>query len=919
MKRIIPNAFVYTILTITMLCVNVFASDYAENYTDIYLQNFEEMQAGAIDEDFFVKPNNRITAEICENELKIAADAVSYFAVNSEIDDVSVVRNSNVNKHGIEMCFNPQCYVTKMNAPLTYSVNGRQYAYKADVGGNGAVFFDSADSIKAIKQFTYASTISGSNITAIRTNASRFKVDENMFNPDDNVVVEVRYYTPDNDEKRETKIKIFYPQYGDSDNSFTGSSTYNIPSSAAGHWETAKFYISYVDFSKYHETSNTYNKHNLRIESTQDKELFIHSVSVYKQSDNMNKAEIAKATIKKQFTQKLLYGNYELSFDLKIPDTEYYDDSINALKYNSGQGNFVVSAIDSDGDERISIEYEIDNSMGKAIKIYANTSDGRQELYSGDIFEKELSNKIIYNMENNKYSVEISENGQAIVASELSYSVMHDDKAFMNLQYISGKAGIISGAASIEIDNIKVSLQDNLSCMNCAEDLEAIELNITNPVNRDFILPTIGNIHSSNISWISSDETVISVNEEKASVRCGETEKNVTLTPQISVDGKVFKGNSFFVRVASITGTYADIIDIDEAVVAEDNGDGTVNVSISIQNCGPIMGENVHFIVTSVNPVTKTVSDKKVATEHINSNYQKLNMTVSNLSKSNDDILNFYLWNDENVSLINNAPTPISNLVVTPKVTGIKVDWNKSYDDNGDDAISCYEIYRDGVLIGETKETTYFDNSIDVGNAYAYSVSAKDTNNNESEISESLFAKSVEMYYVNVNCEDSKLGDNSNGISLILNPSNTSVPYTVYDLETHERYTPRIVEGKTYDSYMMFATNKLKNIDPNAVTGEYRNVAVRITYLDNSVGNLKLYYNAILPENAEDAETYYKAGPKMVEMIGDGKWKTTVIYLEDAQFRNPSKFAGADFAIGCTNGDRLYIKKVEVIQTERFE
>ena len=57
----------------------------------------------------------------------------------------------------------------------------------------------------------------------------------------------------------------------------------------------------------------------------------------------------------------------------------------------------------------------------------------------------------------------------------------------------------------------------------------------------------------------------------------------------------------------------------------------------------------------------------------------------------------------------------------------------------------------------------------------------------------------------------------------------------------------------------------------------------------------------------------------MVEMKGDGMWKTAVIYLNDAQFRNPSKFSGADFAIGCTNGDKLYIKKVEVIQTERFE
>ena len=163
-----------------------------------------------------------------------------------------------------------------MESPLTY--NGKQYSFMCSGGGNGAVYFEEVAGVKAIKQFTYAATVTNNAITAIRTNSSRFKVQEDMFSAGDDVIAEVRYYTPSGD-KKNGKIKLFYPKKGDNDNTFSGYKEFVIPESDAGAWKTVKFELSDVDFGKYRETSNASNMHNLCIEIEQDKEFYIHSIN----------------------------------------------------------------------------------------------------------------------------------------------------------------------------------------------------------------------------------------------------------------------------------------------------------------------------------------------------------------------------------------------------------------------------------------------------------------------------------------------------------------------------------------------------------------------------------------------------------------------------------------------------------------
>ncbi len=86
----------------------------------------------------------------------------------------------------------------------------------------------------------------------------------------------------------------------------------------------------------------------------------------------------------------------------------------------------------------------------------------------------------------------------------------------------------------------------------------------------------------------------------------------------------------------------------------------------------------------------------------------------------------------------NEVPTTPENLKVENKsITTVTLSWTSSVDNI---SIAGYEIYRDGVKIGETKytTTTYTDTRLNANTTYKYTVRAKDQAGNFSEVSSEI-------------------------------------------------------------------------------------------------------------------------------------------------------------------------------------
>ncbi len=82
------------------------------------------------------------------------------------------------------------------------------------------------------------------------------------------------------------------------------------------------------------------------------------------------------------------------------------------------------------------------------------------------------------------------------------------------------------------------------------------------------------------------------------------------------------------------------------------------------------------------------------------------------------------------------APSiPQSIVAESVSTSAVFLRWTSSTDLGG---VSKYKVYRDNVYLGQTNTTTYNDSSVAAGSSYAYTVTAVDTSNNESNKSTAL-------------------------------------------------------------------------------------------------------------------------------------------------------------------------------------
>ena len=48
-------------------------------------------------------------------------------------------------------------------------------------------------------------------------------------------------------------------------------------------------------------------------------------------------------------------------------------------------------------------------------------------------------------------------------------------------------------------------------------------------------------------------------------------------------------------------------------------------------------------------------------------------------------------------------------------------------------------------------------------------------------------------------------------------------------------------------------------------------------------------------------------------------WKTAVMRITDAEFKQSSNFSSGDFGFSVTMDDQMYIKRVEIIQADLYD
>lgn len=91
----------------------------------------------------------------------------------------------------------------------------------------------------------------------------------------------------------------------------------------------------------------------------------------------------------------------------------------------------------------------------------------------------------------------------------------------------------------------------------------------------------------------------------------------------------------------------------------------------------------------------------------------------------------------------NTPPSKPNGLIKTNRThTSVIFSWTESTESNG---IAEYDIYRNGIQIGQTPYTFYSDNGLLAGTAYSYTIKAKDNAGNISDVSDDLNTSTVDI------------------------------------------------------------------------------------------------------------------------------------------------------------------------------
>lgn len=888
--------FFYILTAVFVLClsVNCFAAE--GEFDAIYSENFE---SGSVPSN--AETGDNISVNVKNGELLLESASVFGFAVNDD---------GTTDFSGFSMPNFENAKIRELSEPKEY--NGIEYYYS--YGSNEGYLTGEIDGKKAQQILTFHNGSETSDPR--RTNVLKLVPDDSFINSISgisDVTFDVELYA--NEEYGSNNMIYF--AYTDT----SGTTKYTYISQAdmlaakeangGDPWVTVSKSLTDVDLTKPLNGKTTYfGKQQYNIEISGGYQLpysnYIRSFSIHKTVDESSDSSLeydksagTASAVKLPVSTSSIFGDAMISFELKIPNDESI---LGDIMYNSGHNSFEAYVADADGKPMVRFEIDIDTArdIDKQASIYLTSAVNGDAYVNIPVAQVPLAAlaepiavEIITNREGKTYTASVSAGGSK---QEIPGTLpLLNSADYADAQYVVFGIHPQSYAACIAVDNISASARMPQEYVYCTDDTDSLTLpQIQSPVKGNFDLPSIGSMHGSQITWDTSNSDVISIDGFLAVVNGAENERTVTLTATIT-NGEFTRTKDFDITVAAFGNMYSNISDINSAVDVS-NVDGKLNIKLTINSPGTT--QPITFMAIASDKATGAITDRKFDTKSASSRFGSVNFEIIGLAAGSNDDVNYYIWDENRVSLINLAPTDISNLIITPKVGVINIGWDESFDDNG---AVIYNVYRDDVLIAETAENKYNDTAVENHAKHEYKVVAYDTNGNGSNPASDSAALAAVTDYWQADDED---GEYTTVKWTHATSKDTSSMYSENATLGDVKCVMAPVKGVKpyYICFDLMASHDIKqDVECAAV--------VRVTYYDGN-GKLNLRYMA---NNANK----YKVLSE--NMTNSGTWKTKTYELSDVKlYATDGVWSNHNFIFYTDTDKELYVSRVEVMTAEKF-
>lgn len=820
------------ILTLAfVLCIStVFAQ--SSEMQNIYLQDFSVTDN--VSSNITPSANSSFSAEVSDGSLHMTTDSFCYFRASTSFDNITAA-NSKDNSGGLTY-YNKGFYTGyKLDEPQnivhtdenTYTVR-----YKVDAGGSNALLLDEMDGYTAIGFHTFNNQ--DRKDKPVNTTDVKFNIASGLFSKDDNAVTfRFRIYA----EQANAPLNMTYVR---TNGSYATQNLFEFTEDEIGRWITKEASLTDIDLTALitQDSGAALQQYAFRLNTTLGYDLYLHSIEIVRDNIDINPSA-GNNVYEVKINENPLYGDVDFSYDMVLPggivsiDDICGDSCVEPVEYNSGKNRITVNLLNAHKDELATVVYDLNGTEATVSLEYTDESGNNalKEVFVGDVADRVLTYALSYNMLNAANTFSIYEGDVLVASTDAPLGIKNRaDNANTFVQYYSVYQNQSSQALYAMFDNISVMLLENEVYKSFVEDIESIEL--PDIVRGDFTLPSTGAMNGNSIAWESGNTDIIAVNGFDATVyQDADENKTAVLTATIS-DGMFSVSSEFEVTVKAIKGEFADRFPVEEMV----DGENVVAIT-HIKNAGRSGAKKIRFMAVSYK--NGKIIDRAMCERNVTGEYGSLDFELT--VKKGDDI-KYYLWDENNVSVINNAPH-IYNAKFENKVLGAVIKWEKAYDDFN--AVESYRIERnDGKIIvtdGEECDNNmlkFFDSEVAENITYTYILTAFDTNGKTSE-SVSGKVKKVNMpysMYLTTPFSGDGVYYGGNHISFIYRTETERAAYTECRIYNDESCI-FIPSGK----YAAFVTD---------LSDMTENIVVRFTYASAEETKFKFMYNGKKPTEA---------------------------------------------------------------------
>ena len=338
--------------------------------------------------------------------------------------------------------------------------------------------------------------------------------------------------------------------------------------------------------------------------------------------------------------------------------------------------------------------------------------------------------------------------------------------------------------------------------------------------------------------------------------------------------------------------------------VSEQPATGSVFTTIELDNINTYYTSSIRLIVASINKINGKIEAIACDMADMQKNTDTLTAGVFHNADTCD--YKYFVWDANNNSLINCAPSAPLNFEVLSKVKGAYISFDASEDDF--DAIDKYVVYRD-----DTEYKTLYAPSgfLDVSeDIHQYYVVSYDHLGVASEPTEVLKSEMVDMIGIVLEGETkSDVNANSYGITFD----------TIDGLDVNDKCSAQAEKDGVY-CRQTFDLSEIRNepgrfsmlyfkLDKDKISSDEELITFEVTYFDEGTGNINLQYN-----NTSDSV----ATVKLAQRANTNTWKTAVVQLTNAKLS--ANINGCDFRIsGVAANPEIYISKIEAVATHQYQ